>query len=177
MTDEERKAAVAALEASQAEFTEAVRGLSDQQWVHKPAPDCWSVGECVEHITLVEQRVLGLITALPPSAGPLPKIDDAELVKMVLNRSTKLRAPGFIQPTQAGAGRLASIAALDHVRAKSLDFARSTQADLRKAVAPHPYFGPLDGYQWLVMIAAHMRRHVEQIGEVKSSPTFPKEGV
>jgi hypothetical protein len=176
VTDEERQAAVAALETSQAEFTEAVRGLSDEQWTHKPDADCWSVGECVEHITLVEQRVLGLITALPPSAGPSPKIDDAELVKMVLNRSTKLRAPGFIQPRQAGADHLASIEALETVRAKSLEFARSTQADLRRAQAPHPYFGPLDAYQWLVTIAAHMRRHVDQIGEVKASASFPKEG-
>ena len=34
--------------------------------------------------------------------------------------------------------------------------------------------GPLDGYQWLVFIAAHTERHLAQLREVKADPKFPK---
>ena len=28
---------------------------------------------------------------------------------------------------------------------------------------PHPLFGPLNGYQWILVISMHERRHVAQI--------------
>jgi hypothetical protein len=31
-----------------------------------------------------------------------------------------------------------------------------------------------DGYEWLLFIAAHSRRHTEQLEEVKADPNFPK---
>ena len=32
----------------------------------------------------------------------------------------------------------------------------------------------LDGYEWLLYIAAHSERHTKQIDEVKADPHFPK---
>jgi len=37
-----------------------------------------------------------------------------------------------------------------------------------------PAIGTLDGYQWILLISGHERRHTLQILEVKADPNFPK---
>ncbi len=37
----------------------AIRNVSDLQWNFKPGPDRWSIAEIVEHIVVVQERVLG----------------------------------------------------------------------------------------------------------------------
>jgi hypothetical protein len=39
---------------------------------------------------------------------------------------------------------------------------------------PNPFFGPWDGYQWLLAVASHTTRHTGQILEVKAHPNFPQ---
>jgi hypothetical protein len=34
--------------------------------------------------------------------------------------------------------------------------------------------GKMDGYEFILFIAAHSERHVKQINEVKADPNFPK---
>ena len=41
---------------------------------------------------------------------------------------------------------------------------------------PHPFFGTLDLYQWVLLSAGHTARHTQQIEEVKRSPGFPAGG-
>ena len=41
-------------------------------------------------------------------------------------------------------------------------------------MAPHPEMGVMDGYQWLLLIAAHCERHTAQILEIKAMPGYPK---
>ena len=38
-----------------------MQGLSDAQLNFKPAPDRWSVLECVQHITLTSQGLVGFV--------------------------------------------------------------------------------------------------------------------
>jgi len=40
-------------------------------------------------------------------------------------------------------------------------------------VVEHPALGALDGYQWVLFLAAHGVRHTKQILEVKAEPCFP----
>ena len=45
--------------------------------------------------------------------------------------------------------------------------------NLRDFCAPHVTLGVLDGYQWILFLAVHLERHVEQIQEIKVTPGFP----
>jgi hypothetical protein len=54
-------------------------------------------------------------------------------------------------------------------RAQTIEFAESTQADLRSHFFAHITFGDLDCYQWLVAMGQHTLRHVAQIEEIKRS--------
>ena len=59
MTPGERERAINALDESRERLLATVRRLSPSQLAYKPAADRWSVAECVEHIILVENSILG----------------------------------------------------------------------------------------------------------------------
>ena len=59
-------------------------------------------------------------------------------------------------------------------RARTLEFARTTEAPLASHVHPSPFFGPLNAYHWLLYIPLHHMRHAAQMAEVMDSPGFPK---
>src|SRR5215471_6891535 len=60
ITDAERKFAVDHLNQTRTDLINAVQGLSEAQLNFKPAPDRWSVLECVQHIVLASQGLFGL---------------------------------------------------------------------------------------------------------------------
>jgi len=59
-------------------------------------------------------------------------------------------------------------------RKRTSEFAAATNADLRRHFLPHPVFGDLDCYQWLLLLGAHCDRHRVQSQEVKASAEFPR---
>src|SRR5262245_63236982 len=95
------------------------------------------------------------------------------VVSAIPDRSRKAKAPEPLVPT----GRWSTPEALDHFqqsRANTIQYLQSTP-DLRgHATAENPFQQPMDGYQWLLFIAAHSERHTKQILEVKADPNFPK---
>ena len=59
MAPKERTEIVDNLERSRQEFMAALAGLTELQAKVRPDPDRWSVLDCVEHVTTVEERFLG----------------------------------------------------------------------------------------------------------------------
>src|SRR5688572_19316871 len=45
-------------------------GLDDAQWRFRPAPECWSIAEIAEHVTLVS-REIGLMVRGPLLQAPV----------------------------------------------------------------------------------------------------------
>jgi hypothetical protein len=154
----------------------AVKGLTEAQWNFKPAPDRWSIAEIVEHITVVETAVNGIVAQLPEAPAPAANFKAVEVDALIMakmpDRSTKYTAPESIQPT----ARWNHAESLDRFLAARKQNADSlaSNPDLRKHVVVHPAFGPLDGYEWILATAAHSARHTEQILEVKAAPHFPR---
>jgi hypothetical protein len=96
---------------------------------------------------------------------------DAAILAKVPDRSEKAQAPPQATPT----GRWTPQVALEHFlagRVQTTQVAKSSP-DLRGHVIAHPLFGPMDGYEWLLAVAAHTERHTKQILEVKADPGFP----
>jgi hypothetical protein len=58
-------------------------------------------------------------------------------------------------------------------RAMTIELMKNTP-DLRAHATDSPLGQKLDGYEWLLFIAAHSERHTKQIQEVKDNPNFPK---
>src|SRR5215813_12254123 len=183
LTKEERDKAITELEGSKKAFLDATKGLSAAQWNFKSAPDRWSVAECAEHIALSEGFIFGRITdgvmktPLTPEKRSATVGKDDKLVAMMQDRSFKAKAPEAIDPTKKPMTPEESVKLFLDSRAKSEDFIKTTQEDLRDHIYDHPVpaIGSMDAYQWVLFMSGHTRRHTLQILEVKADPNFPKQ--
>jgi len=179
MNASERAFLLNQMESSQKEFLASIEGLTPAQWSFKPAPNVWSVQECAEHIILAEQYIFGgTQQVLKTPAVDRPANSNAEYDKKfaagVRDRSHKVSAPEPIVPSGTKFATPADAAKeFSARRAKTIDYVTSTNDELRVHVGPGPA-GPMDTYQFLILLAAHSSRHTAQILEVKSNPNFPK---
>ncbi len=181
LTAEERETALKSLQATNDGFLKAISGLSEKQWKFKPASDRWSVAEVSEHIAVAESTIFGLVQSRFMTGPATPekraevKMTDDQILKMVPDRSHKAQAPEFLQPTGRWATRDELTKSFVDARKSTMDYVKTTQDDLRDHFGPHPVFGTLDAYQWILLISAHSERHTKQIEEVKADPNFPKD--
>lgn len=155
---------------------QAVSGLSAEQRSFRPAADRWSVIDCIEHVTVVENFTLQRIRRLleqPPASQPDTNGKDQVVVDRVPVRTTRVKGPEAVMPNGRWADFEELLSQFEAARHSTIGFAEATQADLRAYAFPHPFLGPLDCYQWLLFLAAHCERHVRQMEEVKSDPAFP----
>lgn len=155
---------------------QAVAGLSAEQRSFRPAAGRWSVADCVEHLTVVENFTLKRIqNALeqPPADHLDTNGKDQVILDNVPGRARRVQAPEVVIPTGRWPDWNELLRQFEVTRQRTIDFARETQVDLRSRAFPHPFLGPLDCYQWLLFLAMHCERHVRQMEEVKSDAGFP----
>ncbi|HUA00893.1 MAG TPA: DinB family protein [Candidatus Aquilonibacter sp.] len=178
MTPAERKQVIDYLQESLQNLVRTTQALSPTQLQFKPATDRWSAAECLEHIIVVETLVLKRINGavlVPSDASKQSAFRerDSVLVQGVVGRAERAKSPEAGLPT----GRWPHEQLLPEFRAarsRSLEFALNTTANLRQHLSPHPRFGELDCYQWLLLIGAHGERHRAQIEEVLASAESPR---
>jgi len=181
LTPEERAQALKLLQTTHDNFLKSIAGLSQKQWTFKPAPDRWSVAEVAEHITVSESTIFGLVQAramaspAAPEKRELVKGKDQLIIEKVPDRSHKAQAPEMLRPTGRWANEADLTKAFEDARKTTINYVQTTNDDLRDHFFDHPVFGPLDGYQWILLLATHSARHTAQIEEVKADPNFPKD--
>jgi len=175
-TPADKEKALTFLETSKKGVLEATKGLSEAQWNFKPAPDRWSVAECMEHIAAAEDYIRGMVEQNVMKAPAAPDRDiakiDAGIMSMVPDRSAKVQAPEPIRPTNRYGSPDGSIKHFIESRAKTEEFLKRT-TDLRGHAADSPLGTKWDAYEFVLLIAAHSERHTKQIEEVKASPGYP----
>lgn len=170
MAPQEQSEIVKCLEDSRADFRAAAEGVSEAQAAVRPEPGRWSVLECVEHIVVAEGRFLGWLQN--PAADPAPPMDkekEAKLLLGVSGRSQRVNAPDPVHPTGRYPTLSEALAQFDAVRANSIQFAEKTGTGLYSLAAKHAFFGPVNGAEVMVLIAAHARRHAAQIREIRAA--------
>jgi hypothetical protein len=175
MTPAERERVSSYLDETRENLLRTARSLSPTQLQYKPAPDRWSVAECLEHITVTEGFILGKINnTLQETAGSsTPGIGDDGIVQMVVDRSTRVKGPEQVMPTRRWAYDQL-LGEFESARKRTADFAATTDVQLRQHAFPHPMLGALDCYQWLLLIGAHGERHRAQAEEVMADAGFPR---
>ena len=157
-------------------LVKSVSGLAAAQWNFKPVPDCWSAAEIVEHVTLIEKAIHGIVArmkdALPAPADFEQEVIDEFISSKIPERSTKFKAPEQFHP-----GRWSGPEALQYfLESRQHTITLLSAPSLRGHVIPHPVCGPWDGYHWLLAAAAHSARHTAQICEIKADPSFLEAG-
>lgn len=165
----------ATLAADRAALRSAVDSVPAAMRDQKPAPDRWSVAEVLEHLGLVEARVVmafgPLLQNAPTRDGDTTTGATAIDRGRMRDRENKIVAPPPIQPTGSVSAEDAW-ATLQDTRVKllaMLDAVEAERRDLAQVSRPHPVLGPLDGYQWVAAIGGHEERHTLQIHEIAAA--------
>ena len=162
-------------------FLATAEGLSDTQVNFKPSENHWSIRELFHHIWVVEGMTAKLMSNLLKQAVENNLPADADPDGSVLNSlephketfSQKFQAPERVVPIDA-LPLADSIAKLRETRAKLLEpLEELCKYDVSSLQFPHPALGPINAYQWLMVMGAHEARHRAQIGRVKEDANYP----
>lgn len=184
------------------------QGLSPAQLTFKPAPHRWSVAQCIDHMArsedyivhkMVRERLLKSTepvhpfdAKLKPPPGPVPfrmgHLEDGLMIRAMTDRSrrapvTTVTGPPPVEeiaPASRPEDLARAVTYFLEVRARTIDYVRLTQDDLRghwastQQVVYFPVRNFQDGYQWILRMSAHVERHLQQIDEVKRDGKFPR---
>ncbi len=178
ISKKERRQAAQTLLNTRDALVASVSNLSEAQWNFKPAPDRWSIKECVQHLALAEaalwQMCDGMVKqAANPEKRSEIKVSDEQVIQLMEDRSNKKKTTDMLQPDKATWSTPGeALKAFTTQRDKLIIYIQSTQDDLRSHVAETP-LGLLDAYQLVLLIAAHSNRHTQQINEVKTAERYP----
>lgn len=162
-----------------------VATLSDEQFAWPPAPNAWSIAQCIDHLNVTARLYLpllddGIANAIRQGLygeGPFTYWWLARMFVRMLEPPPRLRmkAPVPFQPPPPRARReiMAAFRAyqvqyVDRLRqANGLDLAR---ARVRSVAAAWIYMPLGTGF---AVMAAHERRHLWQARKVMEAPGFP----
>ena len=130
----------------------------------------WSVAQILEHLSMVEDGAGRLVSTLmkqAQAAGAFETDDSSVLGSMdhfaVKDLSKRIQAPERVLPT-GGVTAAQGLERLAAVRERLVTaLLQGSGLALGTVSFPHPLFGPLNGYQWVLTIALHERRHVSQL--------------
>ena len=169
------------IEAARANVYAAANSFSQAQLDFKPSPDSWSIGEVLSHLQVVEKglpRLYSMLMAKAAEAGLTPEtegswvksLDEFQLEVV----TTKMPAPERVLP-QFGIPKNELIVSLQQSRQALIDaVSNAGDFDYSGVKFPHPFFGEINFYQWILFVGKHETRHLSQIEKIKNEPGFPK---
>jgi hypothetical protein len=142
----------------------------------RPAGGGWTGTGIIQHLGKVEGSISKLLEQLfgkamaagmPMESNPRSWLHSLDHLHF-LDRSTRIEAPERLAPdptidlatswVSLQAARLRLYRAIENVDGR----------DLTTVSAPHPIFGPLNGYQWFLSVGKHEERHLSQLQETLS---------
>lgn len=144
-------------------------------------PGTWSVAAVLDHLRLTEtgvSKLLHVTVSRLPADARVPETETDSVLHRVdhtklADRDRRVTAPTIVQPRTD----LALADALTALEESRVALRNSLQeADgiaLGGFTYPHPMFGPLDLYQWLVFVGLHEARHacqIRELGETRFDP-------
>lgn len=179
ISKKERKDAIKLLKDTEQGVKDQVKGLTEAQLKFKPAPDRWSIEECVKHIAKSEEMLWQMMDsvlkgAATPDKRSEIKLTDEQVIQRIEDRSTKVKTMPPLEPENIAMKNTdEALESFKKDRDKLIEYVKSTDSDLRNHIVTFP-FGTIDTYQMVLFIAAHSNRHTQQIMEVKADPNYPK---
>ena len=179
LTDNERATLIKHLEETRDHMMSVLDGLSEEQLNFKPTENSWSIAECAEHLAISENAFEGFIKKAV-AAGPNPalkdsvKLKDNELFGIITDRSSKVKTAEPFEPSGKFGSHEETVNAFLEKRAKHIEYVKTTEDDLRNRFSNDLPFGTVDGYQIVIFISGHTKRHVLQMEEVMNSREFPE---
>jgi hypothetical protein len=172
------------LQAIDADARESFGSLTPEQINWRPAPDLWSIGQCLDHLIKSNEGFYDEFDKLAAGTrknslwenfSPLSSLAGNFLIKSLKKDETKVKTiPKMTPPSEIDASIVQTFAAhqddlIRRVRAVE-------NADWQKTVVTSPFFG-LMTYKLdagLQAIVEHEKRHIRQAKRVLESGSFPR---
>ena len=172
MTKLEREQLVAHFEMTERWLGLELRGLSDAQLTWRAAEGKWSILDVLDHLTVAEPQYWqwleeGMKEPATVTRGQDP---DENFLWYGIDRTQRNKTAAAREPKGQLTNAAEGLAKFTKLRARMLEYARTTQDDLRTHTVQK---SKTDLYQWLLMISTHSQRHLLQIQEIKASPHYP----
>ena len=146
-----------------------------------PAPGRWSAAQVVQHLAIVETRIVGVMQKIIGSAkaSGLAAESSSESVwgeldwTRITDRSVPRAASEANTPAADSDFTHASVTLWQQ---RALIRTLLQEADglaLSTVVSAHPVMGELNMYQWALFVATHESRHAAQVSEIADELTRP----
>ena len=157
-----------------AELRQVIDSTSSERLSVDPRGAGWSGVRIIEHLGKVEGSIAKMLEGLfanalaeglpadPETSSLLHSLDHLR----VTDRSRRVVAPERLVPSPAP-DLATSWSSLQNARLRLLAAVATVDGlDLSLVSAPHPLFGAINGYQWVLVTGQHEERHLNQLVEV-----------
>lgn len=161
------KKALKRLDSVHKKLISTISPLEPNLYSERPAEGQWSVAEIVQHLCLVEDRVIkeleGAIAREPRRVGFFRRLIPTSIVSL---RVVRVKASKAVNPLDAPSRDLV-MENFERIRSnlKTLCAAHGNKR-FRNLVFKHPFLGEIDGVATVSFVGYHERRHYKQIREV-----------
>lgn len=155
------------LDSVHARLSAAISATHSRLFSERPAQNEWNIAEVIQHLCLVEERVLEelqkSLDGPPAKVGFLKKLVPMRIVSL---RLIRVKAPRAVRPGNPPAMD-ELIKNYDRARANLKKLcAKYGRERLKKVSVKHPFLGVIDGAAAVSMVAFHEQRHYKQIREI-----------
>lgn len=150
-------------------FREFANSISEAEAHAELDGEPWTLAALIEHVALVEAGISRMCAKMingakaqgKPSDGSY-RISDSFSSALAANEGAKFEAPERVRPT-GGVAIADSLARLDQTRTELAAMQIDLEAyDVSAFTFPHPYFGPLNAAEWVMLSGGHAARHMAQ---------------
>jgi hypothetical protein len=158
------------LQKSRADLLHLVSDVSDADFMKKPSKEVWSIAEVVEHLVLIDESLFNSILHKAenvPDTTPETVPNDKILYVVPNPKYGKVTAPKNLVPQSTYNSKDEALMAFNTNRDRIENFVKTTDLPLQRVAFRHFALGLLNGMNWLVFIAAHCQRHINQIRNLK----------
>ena len=151
-----------------------VEGNPSEAFARRPREDAWSGSQIIYHLGNVEGATSKMLEGLFASAlaGGMPMdtgtgslLHSLDHLHVPDRSARPIVAPERLRPPD-NPDLAPSWASLQTVRERTHRAVATVEGrDLTTLSAPHPIFGPINGYEWVLFIGQHEERHLNQLKE------------
>ena len=154
-------------------LTATVAPMDEGRFSREPADGGWSVAQILQHLSLVEERVIKdlekAVSRPPRNVSFARRLMPTSIVS---SRLVRVKAPQAVNPEAENEspnppGKEEAIANYNRARNDLKNLCAKHGRDrLRHIVFKHPFLGEIDGVATISFVGYHEQRHYKQIREV-----------
>jgi hypothetical protein len=169
MPSEDKTQLLELLSNSATKLREAASSIPDDIARIRPAENCWSILECIEHVVIVDKGFGAMIQASKPEEPPEVDLRKEEfLMTQGSARRTRFESPRRARPTGRFRTLPQAFEAFSDGENYLANLVAEVEPNLRRVRLTHPAFGLLTGYEAFLFLTAHRLRHADQVREIKT---------